>query len=437
MLPANLTLGTSLPAATIQAPNTPRKPLILLSAYQCGPGMGSVSQIGWEWFSRLAARLPTTLVTHIRNRPAIEAAGGADMGEIIYIDTEWFASRLYRLAQRIFPRSEHATFLLASLDFFLYDFMAVRRLRRQRRKWDLVHAVTPVSTSAPSRLHRLGLPVVVGPLNAGLDFPPAFADIMQQESTWLYRVRRLGQLLDRLIGATRRTRTIFSATRATRASIPTAQRHRCVPMLENGIDLDRFSPAPWPQAPGPDQPLRLLFVGRLIAFKALPLLLKAAAQVRSGIPVELRVVGDGPMRAAWKDEARSLGLEDCVSFVGHQNADQVAAHMRWCHLFCLPSVRESGGAVLLEAMASARPVAAVAFGGPGEIIDDGVGRALPPKSPQSVVAGFAATLRHAANRPEEWRRRGLEGRRRAATLYDWETKISQAIDHYRSILHEG
>ena len=49
---------------------------VLLSAYQCGPGMGSVSQIGWEWYSRLARRTSVTLFTHIRNRPALEAAGG-------------------------------------------------------------------------------------------------------------------------------------------------------------------------------------------------------------------------------------------------------------------------------------------------------------------------------------------------------------------------
>ena len=69
------------------------KPLrILLSAYQCGPGMGSVSQIGWEWYSRMSRLASITLVTHVRNRECLEAAGAPLPGtEIIYIDTEWFA----------------------------------------------------------------------------------------------------------------------------------------------------------------------------------------------------------------------------------------------------------------------------------------------------------------------------------------------------------
>ena len=48
---------------------------ILLVAYQCGPGMGSVSQIGWEWYTRLCESHDVTLVTHPRNRPALAAAG--------------------------------------------------------------------------------------------------------------------------------------------------------------------------------------------------------------------------------------------------------------------------------------------------------------------------------------------------------------------------
>ena len=48
---------------------------VLLSAYQCGAGMGSVSQIGWEWYLRLSKPCEVTLLTHVRNRSALEAAG--------------------------------------------------------------------------------------------------------------------------------------------------------------------------------------------------------------------------------------------------------------------------------------------------------------------------------------------------------------------------
>ena len=129
---------------------------VLLVAYQCGPGMGSVSQIGWAWFTGMAARRAVCLVTHVRNRAAIEAAPDRPAGaRVIYIDTEWFAGRLYRLARRLFPRSEHAVFMVSQIDWFLFDAVALRTLRRERAAgaaWRLLHLVTPVTVSAPTAL---------------------------------------------------------------------------------------------------------------------------------------------------------------------------------------------------------------------------------------------------------------------------------------------
>lgn len=415
--------------------NTPR---VLLSAYQCGPGMGSVSQIGWEWYSRLAARLPVTLVTHVRNREALMNAGApiAD-SEVIYIDTEWFAGPLYRLAKRLFPYSEHSVFLISSLDFFLYDWAAVRLLKRRKRggeAWDTAHAVTPVSTMAPTRLHTLGLPVVLGPLNAGLGTLDGFEEFMKKESTWLYPVRNFGRLIDALIGSTANAAAILTATKATVNSIRPRHRKRCLQMIENGIDLKRFRPTLWPAPPSADSPLKVLFVGRLVPFKAINLLLEAVARVRAEFPVELTIVGDGSMADEWKDKARSLGIAAQTFFKGALSLDAVANEMRKAHVFCLPSVRESGGAVLLEAMASARPCIAVDFGGPAEIVDESVGGLVAPVSRDQVVDGIAEALRDVVRNPDKWKARGEAGRERAVSSFGWEAKIDCGVRLYHKLL---
>ena len=418
-------------------------PRVLLAAYQCGPGMGSVSQIGWEWYSRLARRVPVTLITHARNRQALLASGAPLPGsEVIYVDTEWLAGPLYRTAKRLFPRSEHAVFLLSSLDFFAYDAAALRLCRKRQRRgatWDVTHAVTPVSTVAPTRLHRLGIPLVIGPLNGGLGTPVAFHETMREDAAWLYPLRNVGRLLDAACGATRNAARILVATEATRQSVPARYRGRCVAMLENGVDLERFHAAPWPAAPSASEPLRVLFVGRLVPFKGVPMLLDAVARLGTGTPVELEIVGDGPMAAAWQARAAELGLGGNVRFLGNLALEAVAERMRWAHVFCLPSVRESGGAVLLEAMACARPVLAVAFGGPAEIVDDGVGRALAPEGVEAVTAGLEAALRDCARDPAAWRARGEEGRCRAVARFGWEAKIGAALAIYVDVLdqHDG
>ncbi len=415
---------------------------VLLVAYQCGPGMGSVSQIGWEWYARLCEKHEVTLVTHVRNRAALAAAGAPVAGsDIVYIDTEWFAGPLYRLAKRIFPRSEHSVFLVSSLDYFVFDGSAFRRLRERLKrgaKWEVLHRVTPVTLAAPTWLGRLGLPVVLGPLNSGLKDPRGFGKIMRQESTWLVRLREVTRLFDSLIGSSRRAARILTASKATLAGVPLRYRDRCRSMIENGVELSRFAPSAWPQAPMPGNPLKILFVGRLIPVKALDLLLDAVARLSAeGVALQLTVAGDGPMRSEWEQRTAALGLQSQVRFMGNLSSAEIAAQMQRCHVFCLPSVRESGGAVLLEAMASARPAIAMNFGGPGELIDEEVGALVELDTPEHAVRDIAALLRDVVARPEDWRRRGLAGRRRVESLYSWSAKVDSVDAIYSEILQEG
>ncbi|MDP1525812.1 MAG: glycosyltransferase [Rhodocyclaceae bacterium] len=414
---------------------------LLLVAYQCGPGMGSVSQIGWEWYSRLAAEQAVTLVTHVRNRAALEAAGAPLAGsEIIYIDTEWFAGPLYRLACRLFPRSEHSVFLVSSLDYFLFDFSSWRALRRRLAAgaiWSVLHRVTPVTLAAPTWLGRLGLPTVIGPLNSGLSDPQGFGAVMRDESTWLLKVRNLSRLLDAALGSSKRAARILTATHTTLMAIAPRHHARCRMMLENGVELTRFVPTPWPALADGNAPLRILFVGRLVPVKCLDLLLRALANLRGrGVPAQLTVVGDGPLRSEWEALATSLGIAAETSFVGAQPIDAVAAQMRACHVFCLPSVRESGGAVLLEAMASARPVIALNYGGPGEIVSNDFGALLPLHSPAQVVADLTDTLAGIHAAPEDWRRKGEAGRRQVEQRYSWPAKIAAAQHTYNELVVE-
>jgi len=409
-------------------------PRVLLSAYYCAPGGGSVSQIGWEWYARLSQEIGVTLVTHSRNRKALAGAGAPFPGStIVYIDTEWFAGPLYRLASFLFKRSEHAIFLMCSVDFFLYDFVAVRRFRKSSADFDLVHAVTPVSPLAVTRLHKLNRPLIVGPWNGGVSTLRGFDEIMRADSEWIYGVRTLRGLLDFLAGCTKNARRILTATSATDGCLPKdAPTER---MVENGVDLDLFRPddvAP----PSYSKPLQILFVGRLIPAKGVTMLLTAAARIQHDVPLKILIAGDGSIRSTLEEQARQQGVSGIVTFLGAQNQGQIVALMRQSHALCLPSVRESGGAVLLEAMACGLPVLTVANGGPGELADEEVGRALTADSPEELIQGLAEAFTDMYRRPAEWKQRGRNGRLRAERQYGWPARIQRAINLYQTVLKE-
>jgi glycosyltransferase involved in cell wall biosynthesis len=99
-------------------------------------------------------------------------------------------------------------------------------------------------------------------------------------------------------------------------------------------------------------------------------------------------------------------------------------------------VRESGGAVLLEAMACARPVIGLNFGGPGEIIDAEVGSKIEMQSPEQVTADLAAELKAVIANPAAWRLRGLAGRRRVEAQFSWDAKIAAALEIYDAVIQE-
>jgi glycosyltransferase involved in cell wall biosynthesis len=414
------------------------EPNVLLCAYQCGPGLGSVSQIGWEWYSRLARQIPLTLVTHSRNRDAL-MKNGAPLAnsKVRYIDTEWFAGPLYRLASRLFRNSQHSVFLVSSLDFYVYDWQTFRELRRlPALPWNLIHAVTPVSPVAATKLYRLGLPLIVGPWNGGLASPKTFPEIMRQDTAWLYPLRSVGRWIDELTGCTKNAARILSATKATTASLPTNCLPRVRACLENGVDLSLFQAGDRNLPPSSETPLQLIFVGRLVPFKGVSMLLEALSRVQGEIGIRLKVIGDGPLRESLQREAGQRGVAGIVEFTGNLELKQVALQMAQAHLFCLPSVRESGGAVLLEAMACGLPVTAVAYGGPAEIVDDEVGRLLPAEGREAVVRGLVSVFRELVRRPEIWRLKGGAGRQRALEQYGWDAKINYALTMYREVLDE-
>jgi len=399
--------------------------------------MGSVSQIGWEWYRRLNEKIHAsgqfdglTLFTSIRNRDSLTRAGAPCPGsEIVYIDTEWFAAPLYKITTRLFGSSEHAIFMFTSLDYFIFDHQVTKQLRQRLISGErsLIHLVTPLSALLPTRLGSVGLPLVIGPLNSGLPLQTNYPAIMRGDFQWLYQLKHLARIPQQLFGSLRKAALIYVAMRHVRDALPVSTRARQRMLIENGVDLDLFQPAPWP---GAMTPLRLIFVGRLVPFKALGLLLEAMARLKARhVTVSLTVVGDGGMRAVWQQQAADLALD--VDFRGNLPLAEIAPLMAQAHALCLPSVRESGGAVILEAAAIGRPAIVVNFGGPADLVTDETGVVVSADGPEQTIAGFEQAMLSMIASPEAWQQRGEAARKQVASYFSWNAKVEAALNDYR------
>lgn len=144
-----------------------------------------------------------------------------------------------------------------------------------------------------------------------------------------------------------------------------------VNVIHNFIDPDVYNRGKYP-AILKDQfghrPV-LMHVSNFRAVKRVRDVVRVFAEVHREMPAALVMIGDGPDRVAAEEEARSLGVEDSVSFLG--KLDQIAPLLAAADLFLLPSQSESFGLSALEALASGVPVVGTRAGGLPEVIRDG------------------------------------------------------------------
>ncbi len=229
-----------------------------------------------------------------------------------------------------------------------------------------------------------------------------------------------------------RAEMLLVANDRTRDALPDHVRGEVLTMIENGVDLSIWRPARSERAQG--GPARFVFVGRLIDCKAVDLLLEAFRDVLARTPATLVVAGDGPLRRRWEARSTELGLDGAVQFLGWIVQKDCAALLRRSDVLVLPSLHECGGAVVLEAMATALPVIAAKWGGPADYIDESCGILVDPISRTAFVDGLARAMTRLATSPDLRRELGQAGLERVVRDFAWEKKIADFLKIYERMI---
>ena len=153
-------------------------------------------------------------------------------------------------------------------------------------------------------------------------------------------------------------------------------------------------------APKSTDRFTVLFVGRFYRRKRVDVLLRAAARLRGRTPaLEVRIVGNGPCNATWRGLAKSLDLGGTVTWLGDVTRTQLAAEYNRASVFCLPSVQEGFGIVLLEAMAAGKPIVAARAAAIPEVAPHAT--LVEPDDVEALVEGIAAQREGTPGAPDE------------------------------------
>lgn len=145
-------------------------------------------------------------------------------------------------------------------------------------------------------------------------------------------------------------------------------------VIPPGIDLE--------ERHGPEGDY-ILFIGRLVGTKGIPYLIRAMAKVDG----KLIIVGDGPEKRRLEAAARSAGVAEKVMFTGRVTEEEKAGLLSNCRVFAMPSLFESYGLAVAEAMSWGKPVVASRVGGLPEVVGDG-GILCRPRDPLAIAAAL-------------------------------------------------
>jgi glycosyltransferase involved in cell wall biosynthesis len=415
-------------------------PRVLIVCEHASARFGGEAALPLHYFRVLKKRgVPVWLLTHARTRDELSALYPGDPA-IHYVEDTRLDRAMYRIGLRMPARLAYLT--VGFVSRFATQLVQRRIARRlvARERIDVVHQPMPVSPREPSMLFGLGAPVVIGPMNGGMDYPAGFGRHRSGAEALVTRVgRAAAAALNRLMPGKRRAALLLVANQRTRAALPAGVCKNVVEIVENGVDLTLWDSRQG-NRPADPLPTRFVFLGRLVDWKAVDLLLHAFAQAVAQVPMRLAIVGDGDERGRLESLAAQLALTTGadasagpVSFTGWLPQQLCAERLREADCLVLPSLLECGGAVVLEAMSMSKPVIATAWGGPVDYLDSSCGILVAPTDRDALVAGLRDALLRIARSSEERIAMGANGRRKVEREYDWDVKAEQILAQYRLV----
>jgi glycosyltransferase involved in cell wall biosynthesis len=258
--------------------------------------------------------------------------------------------------------------------------------------------------------------LIFGPVGGGESSPRALRKSLSPKGKLVESIRDLFNVVPRFDPfwqtMLRRCARVVVKTEETRARLPQRIRQRAVLALENMVLEPPYLAGELDRVP----PLKLLYAGRLLPWKGVHLALKALAHLGNNASVTFTIVGKGPEESCLKEQVRNFGLQDIVRFVEWMPKSKLHELYSSHDALLFPSLHDSGGTVVMEALAHGRPVICLALGGPAVTVDDHCARVVSTKgkTEAEVVEGMATFIQEFADMPASaWREMRIRAVRRA------------------------
>jgi len=422
-----------------------KKLKVLLIVEQCNPDWASVPLEGYNYFRGINNLVEATLVTHIRNKSALEKH--PEYENIFYIEEGKLSQHYYKMVEKFTASGRVNWPLHNALSYPIYENFNQQVYQKFQGKilkgdYDIVHGITPMMPRYPFKVVSVcqqQTPFILGPVNGGIPFPPGFQETARQEFAQFNFLRAVGRAIipgyvetykkaDKVLAGSTYTLNLLKKLFA----IPD---RRIELFYENGISQDFLMSAKPAKEEGSQ--INLLFVGRLVPYKCADVVIESIGKLGQAIQSKIRltIVGDGSERNNLENRVKELNLAEIVSFAGWVNQSETLDYYRKADIFCFPSIREFGGAVVIEAMACGLPCIVANNGGIGEYVTEETGFKIEPISREYLTQELTSKIKMLVE--DDKLRESMSAKAiERAKEFEWDRKAEKIVEIYQKTIGE-
>lgn len=399
---------------------------ILYIAFACNPYVGSEAFCGWSWPLAMRKYCEVYVVTRRENKNGIEKyLGEHKINDIkfFYYDIPDAINIYYKSGKMYMPYS--VLWQNTSFGF-------IKKLH-EKYNFDYIHQVTLGDFRLINPAWKLNCKFIFGPVGGAQLTPKSLKSYIgddnksEKRREWINKMIKAWPLYRKALN---QAHLIFAANPETQAYLQECvdEPEKCRLLTENGVNADQIHGIPEKKE---HDKVMLLWSGRMIKRKGLDFLIDVIKQVDTNRPFVLKLVGDGPEKEKLVAKVKKLGLESKVEFVGQVPYTEMQWLYQTSDIFVFPSLRETTGTVLFEAMANGLPIVTFDQNGAALLVDDSCGFRINVKQNISNIKhDFTMALKKLIDDPIKSKKMGFNAYRCVNNTYTWGKKCEKVYDKY-------
>ena len=368
---------------------------VLLSAYACSPIRGSEPGVGWSWATHLAQKgYEVWCITNVEDKDIVIAEQeriGLKNLHMIFVELP------FGLDKKLLDASSKTIYL----HYYLWRRKASRVARQlhKEKHFDIAHHVTFGSFQQGTFLWKLkNVKMIFGPVGGGQEALPEFKEYFGPA----WKIERIRSMISKfsikfsssLKHTVSRADTILVTNEDTANLVKQLNPHQFASVH---MELDNAVPYSMQQLQyierNPNQPLHLLWVGRMLPRKGLNLILHALSLVPKHVDYKLTIVGGGEQYRLVDGWIEQFGLDrNRLRILGQIPFAEVVQYYKEADVFIFCSLRDSCGAQINEALAFGLPVITLDMHGASLAVRPDCGIKIKPSTKENTAQDIAHAI---------------------------------------------